>query len=80
MANKGLYYYKLVSEYPEDITKQCKLTINEIDSNFKTLKDEDIKSAELDEVTKSVILTRNNGEKLVVDLTPNPFNPDKALL
>ena len=34
MANKGLYYYKLVSEYPEDITKQCKLTINEIDSNL----------------------------------------------
>ena len=34
------------------------------------LKDEDIKSAELDEETKSVILTRNNGDKLIVDLTP----------
>ena len=67
---KGLYFYKLVSPYAEDVTKNCKLTVNEIDSNFLNLKDEDIKSAELDEVTKSVILTRNNGDKLVVDLTP----------
>lgn len=67
---KGLYYYKLVSPYQEDVTKNCKLTVNEIDSNFLTLKDEDIKSAELDEKTNSVILTRNNGDKLVVDLTP----------
>ena len=66
----GLYYYKLVSEYPEDVTKNCKLTVSEIDHDFKTLKDDDIKSAELDEETKSVILTRNNGDKLVVDLTP----------
>ena len=67
---KGLYFYKLISPYEEDVTKNCKLTVNEIDSNFLNLKDEDIKSAELDEVTKSVILTRNNGDKLVVDLTP----------
>ena len=66
----GLYYYKLVSEYPEDVTKNCKLTVSEIDHDFKTLKDEDIKTAELDETTKSVILTRNNGDKLIVDLTP----------
>ena len=66
----GLYYYKLISEYTDDVTKNCKLTVNEIDHNFKTLKDVDIKSAELDEVTKSVILTRNNGDKLVVDLSP----------
>ena len=68
--SKGLYFYKLVSPYEEDVTKNCKLTVNEIDSNFLNLKDEDIKSAELDERTKSVILTRNNGDKLVVDLTP----------
>lgn len=68
--SKGLYFYKLISPYEEDVTKNCRLTINEIDSNFLSLKDEDIKSAELDEVTKSVILTRNNGDKLVVDLTP----------
>ena len=67
---KGLYYYKLVSPYEEDVTKNCKLTVNEIDSNFLNLKDVDIKSAELDEKTYSVVLTRNNGEKLVVDLSP----------
>jgi hypothetical protein len=67
---KGLYFYKLVSPYEEDVTKNCKLTVNEIDSNFLTLKDEDIKSAELDEENYAVILTRNNGDKLVVDLTP----------
>ena len=66
----GLYYYKLVSEYPEDVTKNCKLTIQEIDHDLKTLKDFHIKSAELDEGNKSVILTRNNGDKLVVDLSP----------
>ena len=69
----GLYYYKLVSEYPEDVTKNCKLTINEIDSNFNTLKDNDIKTAvfvddEENPEYKSLILTRNNGEKLVVVL------------
>jgi hypothetical protein len=67
---KGLYFYKLVSPYEEDVTKNCKLTVNEIDSNFLNLKDEDIKSAELDEENYAVVLTRNNGDRLVVDLTP----------
>lgn len=65
-----LYYYKLQSEYPCDVSKQCKLTVNEIDSNFYQLKGDDILKAELDEKTYSVILTRNNGEKLIVDLSP----------
>ena len=65
---KGLYYYKLQSPYPEDVTKNCKLTINEIDSNFLSLKDEDIKSADFDRENKTLVLTRNNGEKLIVVL------------
>lgn len=64
-----LYFYKLVSNYPCDVTKNCKLTINEIDTNFLHLKDEDIKSAEFDEATNHLILTRNDGEQLVVDLS-----------
>lgn len=70
----GLYYYKLVSEYPEDVTKNCKLTINEIDSNFKTLKDNDIKTAEFvrgedcKKADGTLVLTRNNGEKIIVPL------------
>ena len=65
----GLYYYKLVSEYPEDVTKNCKLTINEVDHDLKTLKDYDIKSAEFVRDEKILVLTRNNGERLVVDLS-----------
>lgn len=68
MSN-GLYYYKLQSEYSEDVTKNCKLTINEIDSNFKSLKDEDIAKAEFDRETKTLILTRKNKDKLIVDLS-----------
>lgn len=70
----GLYYYKLVSEYPEDVTKNCKLTINEIDSNFKTLKDNDIKTAEFvrgedcDKSDGTLVLTRNNGDKIIVPI------------
>ena len=66
---KGLYFYKLNSPYSEDVTKNCKLTINEIDSNFLSLKDEDIASAEFDRKSKSLVLTRNNGEQLIVDLS-----------
>ena len=73
MAN-GLYYYKLQSPYPEDVTKNCKLTINEIDSNFLNLKDVDIKSAEFDRESKTLVLTRNNGEKLIVDLSDITYN------
>lgn len=67
--NKGLYFYKLVSPYPEDVTKDCKLTINEIDSNFITLKDADIKDFSFDSESNIMTLTRNNGETLTTDLT-----------
>lgn len=69
---RGLYFYKLVSPYKEDLTKDCKLTINEIDSNFITLKDADIKSFTFDENTNKLILTRNSKDEqpLVADLSP----------
>ena len=67
---KGLYYYKLSSPYKEDQTKQCRLNINEIDSNFLNLKDADIANAELDNETKAIILTKNDGDKFVIDLKP----------
>ena len=71
---ESLYFYKLVSEYPEDVTKNCKLTINEIDSNFKVLKDYDIKTAEFvrdEDCTKAagtLVITRNNGDKIIVPI------------
>lgn len=66
---KGLYFYKLISKYSEDITKNCKLTVNEIDSNFYTLKEADIISGEYNAETMSLILTRVGGEQIVVDLS-----------
>lgn len=66
----GLYYYKLVSPYPEDVTKNCKLTINEIDSNFFNLKSNDIKDAKLiidkDTNEKTLVLYKYNDEKIIV--------------
>ena len=69
-----LYYYKLVSDYPCDVTKNCKLTINEIDSNFNQLKGDDIKTAEFVKNEKMLVLTRNNGEKLFVDLSSATYD------
>ena len=67
---KGLYFYKLISPYKEDVTKDCKLTINEIDHNFVTLKDADINDFSFDEDSKIVSLVRNNEEELKIDLSP----------
>ena len=70
----GLYYYKLISPYKEDVTKNCKLTVNEIDSNFLTLKDNDIKKAEFvrgEDCTKSdgtLVITKNNDDKIIVPI------------
>ena len=70
----GLYYYKLVSEYPEDVTKNCKLSINELDHDLKTLKDYHISAATFvrgEDCTKAdgtLVITRNNGEKIIVPL------------
>ena len=77
---ESLFFYKLISPYvdeqgkPVDVTKNCKLTINEIDSNFLTLKDYDIKKAEFIRDDKTLVLTRNNGEKLIVVLNDATYN------
>lgn len=69
-----LYYYKLQSEFPCDVSKQCKLTINEIDSNFYQLKKDDISAATFvrgEDLSKSdgtLVITRNNGEKIIVPI------------
>lgn len=65
---KGLYFYKLVSPYKEDVTKNCKLTVNEVDSNLLNLKDEDIANGEFDKKTNTLKLTRNNGDVIGIDL------------
>ena len=65
----GLYFYKLASPYADDVTKDCKLTVNEIDHNFVTLKGEDIETASFDSEKSRITLTRKNGETLTMDLS-----------
>ena len=72
----GIYYYKLVSPYTDDVTKNCKLTVNEIDGNFFNLKSADISAATFVSEDKSLVLTRNNGEKLIVILDDVTYNLD----
>ena len=66
---KGLYFYKLVSPYSEDVTKDCKLTVNEIDHNFLTLKDADIRDFYIDNENGFLVLESNNGEKFKADIS-----------
>ena len=65
----GLYFYKLVSPYQEDITKDCKLTINEIDSNFLTLKNNEISNAYVNNEEKQIHIVKNDGEEFVLNLS-----------
>lgn len=62
-----LYFYKLQSEFEEDVTKNCKLSVEEIDSNFLELKKDDIKSAFVE--SDSIVLVRNGGDKIVIDIS-----------
>ena len=62
-------FYKLQSPYPEDVTKDCKLTMSEIDENFLTLKDNDIKEATYNENETSIVIVKNNGDVLNVDIS-----------
>lgn len=62
-------FYKLQSPYPEDVTKDCKLTMPEIDENFLTLKDNDIKEATYNENEMSITIVKNNGDMLNIDIS-----------
>ena len=66
---EGLYFYKLTSPYKEDVTKDCKLTVNEIDHNFITLKNADIKDIYVDNNTSSIVIVRNDGVKFSADIS-----------
>ena len=74
----GLYLYKRNSPYDGDVTKNCKLTINEIDDNFLYLKGEDITSATFDTTSKSLVLTKNDSEldPLIIDLSHVTYDLD----
>ena len=63
----GVKYFKLVSPYEGDYTKNCGLLGNEIDENFFFLRSNDIENMSFDE-NKNLILTRVDGEVLSVNI------------
>ncbi len=67
MNKNGVIYYKLISSYGGDITKNCGLTGGEIDGNFLFLRGYDIENGSWDNENKVLSFTRINGEKIVVD-------------
>lgn len=66
---ESIKYYKLVSPYPEDETLNCKLTMSDLDSNFLAFKDNDIRDASYDPETMAVTIFKNNGDKVVIDMS-----------
>ena len=73
---KGLYFYKLSSPYEDDVTKDCKLTINEIDHNFVTLKNSDVKDISFDEESGLLTLKTNSDETFVAKIDLSHFTKD----
>ena len=65
----GLYFYKLVSPFSEDVTKDCKLTVNEIDHNFMTLKESDVAKVYLDDDNRFLVLETKSGDTYKADVS-----------
>ena len=63
----GITYFRLVSPYSNDITKNCGLTGQEIDNNFFVLEGRDVKSVTLDGETLKVNLY--NGDVIPADMS-----------
>jgi len=66
----GLTYYKLVSNYSGDTTKNCGLIGSEIDNNFYKLRGHDIESVAFSGNT--LILRRLNGSEIHVNIDQTP--------
>ena len=74
----GLIYYKLdVNKhgYQGDITKNCGLRGEEIDSNFNFLRGQDIKDVYFDE-NDNLVIVKHNDEKLKAEKTSKPELPN----
>ena len=68
MDNRTIYFYKLISDYPDDVTLNCRLSVNNIDDNFYHLKSADIKEVSLSDDKSTLILTTNDGEEIVASM------------
>ena len=95
MNEKTITYYKKESNYPNDNTKKCGLTGEEIDNNFFFLRGFDISSISLNKEDGKIILNRVNGETLEInslkdyieslsindiDLSGTTFDAEKGIL
>lgn len=67
----GVTYFKLISNYPPDKTKNCSLLSSEVDANFYFLRGYDIKSVSVED--GFIVLTRLNGDKLRAQLPNDAF-------
>lgn len=68
MSNQsGVTYYNLISEYEGDVTKNCGLTIEDMDNNFHFLRGEGIFSIEWDKNKCCFIVKKLNGEVIETD-------------
>ena len=66
----GITYFKFVSPYDGDITKNCALSGSEVDNNFFTLENRDIKTIEV--IDDKIVVTLMDGTVLATNrLTEN---------
>ena len=73
-STNGVIYYKLTPGYSgattKDITKNCGLVGNEIDSNFHFLRGYDIETIGFNSASGTMIFNRVNGENITVPVQP----------
>ena len=62
---QGITYFRLKSEYPGDITKNCGLTGVEVDSNFHFLEGKDVKSLTISDDGKDLVITLLDGTTVI---------------
>ena len=74
-----IYFYKLISPYKEDVTKNCKLTMTEMDENFLTFKNNDISGATYDTSGMTINIVRNDGNEINLDLSGVKENINDAI-
>lgn len=65
-----------IVQVPDDITKNCKLTAQDLDENFLTLKDYDIKSGYYDTDTNTIHLERNGSGLTDIVISLNGTGPE----
>lgn len=64
-----LYFYKLNSGWPCDVTKNCNLSVTEIDNNFYQLKSDDISGATYNKDSMTISIFRNDGDIINIDIS-----------